>query len=317
MRNALIKLVEGKHVQICCHWDVDGVCSGAMLYHILKPYASKITTSTKGKPFLITTEDVDKDAAIIICTDISPSVELLSLTSRHIVYIDHHPNKNAKRFHFSIHRPETKSTTLLIYDTMLKGTKDPYMLFLTLLGYFGDGGDRNKIPKDLFLAAMESIPEMMQKCESQFGEGFFFEIERYVSVLNAGKRMHWSGDVPLELLKSIDNYEPLVNNIHPLAVQLQQYKLSLKDAYQQDVKIETINGIDLCIISDPRNIQGVLAARHITKERPIIVMNILNDIVIGSVRVHEELDFNAGEFVEQFNDRIKSFLGKRRPRIFS
>lgn len=306
MKEELINLVKNKKLQICGHWDTDGVASAAMLYHLLKPHCASITTITKGKPFLISPEDINEDAEAVICTDIVPSEELLSLNSK-IIYIDHHPNENSEKFHLSIHDPAAQSTTLLIYNTLLQDTKDPYLIFLALIGYFGDGGDRNNIPPKLKAAAEELIPEMLEKRESMFSS-HFLEIERHVSALNTGKRLHWSGEVPLELLKSIDCYKPFVNNFHPLAVQLQQYRAMLKEAYDQDFEVSTAGKIDYVMIKDPRNIQGVVAARYING-KPIIVMNQLQNEIIGSMRVPDNLDFDAGKFLEPFNEKIESFCG--------
>ena len=145
----------------------------------------------------------------------------------------------------------------------MNNSKDPYVLFLTLAGYFGDQGKRDKIPEPLLSNANEAIPDMMQRQESSFNQGYYLEIERHVSLLNTGKRHNWNGDIPLELLKSIDTYEPFTNNIHPLAVQLQQYRAMLKQDYNRTPEIRQVGKVDCAIITEPRNIQGVLAARLI------------------------------------------------------
>ena len=70
MREELVEVCKGKKVQICSHWDVDGVCSAALIYHLLRGTAAFVKTKTKGIPFLITQEDIDKESEVIICTDI-------------------------------------------------------------------------------------------------------------------------------------------------------------------------------------------------------------------------------------------------------
>ncbi|MBU2590044.1 MAG: hypothetical protein KKB39_04755 [Nanoarchaeota archaeon] len=307
MKEKLIGMVKGKRVQICGHWDTDGVASAALMYHIVKTFALNIETMTKGKPFLIEKEDILEDTEVVICTDIAASTELLDLPIK-IIYIDHHPNEDADKFHLTIHDPSKQSNTLLIYENFLQGTKDPYLIFLTLMGYFGDGGNREDIPPELHITANEVIPEMMEKRNSYFTDGYYLEIEKYVSALNTGKRLHWCGDIPLELLKCIDCYKPFVNNLHPLALELQGYKQILKDRYNQEVKIESTSRIDYIIIEDEYNVQGVIAARHI-KDKPIMVMNLYQEEIIGSLRVPEDSDFDAGEFLSSFNDKIEGFIG--------
>ncbi|MEK6817097.1 MAG: hypothetical protein AABY09_05760, partial [Nanoarchaeota archaeon] len=99
MLKKLLSLVEGKTVHICAHWDADGVCAAAMLYHAAKGHADYIFTSTKGKPFLIEPEDIIDDADVIICVGIKPSADLLAL-NKYILYIDNHPNGEANIFNW-------------------------------------------------------------------------------------------------------------------------------------------------------------------------------------------------------------------------
>ena len=304
MKDKLIQLVKGKNVQLCGHWDADGVTSAALIYHLIKPYCLKLKTLTKGKPFQIEPGDIYDETEIIICTDISPS---LNLSSEKIVYIDHHPYHFADKFALTVHDERAQSTSLLIYETFFHNDNNPYYIFLALLGYFGDGGNREGIPEHVYLKAKQLIPDMMHLNITSNSE--FLEIERYVSALNTGKRMHWSGDVPLELLKSLDTYEPFVNNMHPLARELEHYKILLREAYEQEFYIESLGNLDIIILSDKRNIQGVIAARYMTT-KPIMVINTyFKDEVIGSLRVPDTLNFDAGKFLEQFSSKLKTFVG--------
>ena len=66
----LVDHVKGKHLHIATHWDCDGVTSGAILYHLLKPHAGKITTISKGDVFQIFNKDCPAEADVIICSDI-------------------------------------------------------------------------------------------------------------------------------------------------------------------------------------------------------------------------------------------------------
>lgn len=304
MKNKLIGLVKGKNVQLCGHWDADGVTSVALIYHLIKPYCTELRTFTKGKPFQILPDDVDENSDIVICTDIVPSPEL---DPEKIVYIDHHPNPNMKNFALTVHDDKSQSTSLLIYETFFHDDNNPYYIFLALLGYFGDGGSRDNIPEHIYMKAKQLIPDMMLINITQDSE--FMEIERYVSALNTGKRLHWSGDVPLELLKSITSYEPFVNNMHPLAIELEHFKMILREAYKQNFYIESFPSMDIVILKDKRNIQGVIAARYMTT-KPIMVINTyFDDEIIGSLRVPESLNFNAGQFLEQFSDKLRTFVG--------
>lgn len=304
MEERLKEVVRGKKVQLCCHWDADGVSSGAMIYHLIRNEAD-IKTISKGKPFLIEKKDINNDTEIIICVDIQPAMDLFD---RKIVYIDHHPADFLDRCEFALYDEKARSCSLLIYEKLLKNKIDPYFIFLTLLGYFGDGGKREDIPKELLVNAQNFIPELMIKKDSFYSNNFYYEIEKYVSLLNTGKRRNWNGDIPLELLKCIDCYEPLVYNLHPLSQQLQDYKKELRVYYDQNFEIKELNNMDIVILSSDRNIQGVIAAKKM-RRRPIIVVNQLNGEVIGSMRVPDNVEFDAGKFLENFNGKIEGFLG--------
>jgi single-stranded DNA-specific DHH superfamily exonuclease len=148
----------------------------------------------------------------------------------------------------------------------------------------------------------------MEKKESFYDKGYYYEIEKYVSPLNSGKRMDWTGDVPLELLKCIDDFRPFIYNYHPLAQQLKEYRFLLRELYSEKIKIKDLGKVQYSLINSEKNIQGVLCAKNM-KDKPIIVMNRRNDKIIASMRVPDELDFDAGKFLEKFNQQIPSFIG--------
>ncbi|MBI4448157.1 DHH family phosphoesterase [Candidatus Woesearchaeota archaeon] len=297
-----------KRVTLCTHWDTDGVTSAALIYHLIKNDAKQVNTVTKGKKFLIEPEDVKQETDVIICTDIQPSKNLKDLKKK-IVYIDHHPTTE-KGFDLTIYDETAQSTTLVVFEKIMGNTtKNPYYLFLTLLGFFGDGGDRENIPAELHVLSNQLIPELMQKRDSFYNnKGYYYEIERYVSLLNLGKRVFWSGDIPLELLKSLESYEPIIYNLHPLTQELYKYKSEMREIYEQEIELKELSGINYCIISNERNVQGVLAAKHIN-DKPIMVLNEKEGEIIGSFRVPEASDFDAGEFLNKFNNKINGFLG--------
>ncbi|MFH1972700.1 MAG: DHH family phosphoesterase [archaeon] len=303
MEEKLKEIVRNKRVKLCCHWDADGVSSGALIYHIIKDEVESITTISKGKKFIIEKEDIG-DEEVIICVDIQPG----DIFDRQIIYIDHHPSDLTKKYSFLLHDEQSQSCSLLIYQKLITDKTNPYFIFLTLLGYFGDQGKKENIPKELKINANNFIPDLMVKKQSYYDDGNYLEIEKYVSMLNTGKRKNWSGDIPLELLKCIETYEPMIYNLHPIAQQLQDYKKELRDLYSKKHEIKEINGIDIVILSSDKNIQGVIAARNI-KNKPILVVNQLNNEMIGSMRVPDNLDFNAGKFLDSFNGKLPSYLG--------
>jgi len=315
-REKLLSLVKNKKVFLATHWDADGVTSGALIYHLIKPFAAEIETLSKGETFLINNEDVKGKPDIIICTDIKPG----NIDHKKTVYIDHHPwfsdEEKGEEFLYTIFDDTIQSCSLLIWKELLFDTKNPYQLFLVLVGYFGDGGDRENIPTELqalankYLKQKTSIGEhnLMEKKKSRYKEGYYYEIEKYVSALNTGKRMHWSGDIPLELLKNISCYKPYIYNMHPLAQQLNDYRAQLRNHYDMQVKILDKGKIQYAIIESDKNIQGVICQRYL-KNKPLLVMNKRKGNIIASMRVPEELDFNAGNFLSNFNGKIPSLVG--------
>ncbi|MAG78322.1 hypothetical protein CL616_03070 [archaeon] len=300
----LKEVVEGKKVMLCCHWDADGVSSGGIIYHLIRDWVGSVITISKGKRFVIEKEDIDEDCDVVICVDIQPG----DIFDKKVVYIDHHPADFLDKCDYVLHDEKRQSCSLLIYQDLLKDKSNPYFIFLSLLGYFGDQGKRDEIPKDLYVNAMNFIPDLMVKRNSYYSEGYYLEIEKYVSALNVGKRMHWKGDVPLELLKCIDCYKPFIYNTHPLAKQLQDYKKELRNHYEKDYEVNEVNGFDVVVLQCDNNIQGVIAARNM-KGKPIIVINQKEGEMIGSMRVPDDMDFDAGKFLDSFNGKIESYIG--------
>ena len=304
-REKLVALCKGKNVHIATHWDCDGVTSGALLFHLLKPYAKRLSTVSKGDVFLIYAKDCPNDADIIICSDIQPSQEL---DPNKVIYIDHHPHEYSDSYLLSLHDDAAQSCSMLIWQELLSDTKDPYYLFLVLLGYFGDSGNKDLIPIELLLRAREHFPHLLESKQSTFNDGTYYPIELFVSLFNTGKRMHWSGRVPLELLKSINNYQDITQNRHPLVDELQRYKIELRQLYNMKIDLQSTEKFDYAIIECDKNIQGVICSRYM-KTKPIVVLNKLGDKVIASMRVPEQLDFDAGGFLSQFKAHDANMIG--------
>ncbi len=301
----LISLVKGKDISLITHWDADGVTSAAVVYHLIHDYAKSVHTSSKGDVFLVEKKDLEGNPDMIISVDIQPGPEL---DPEKTIYIDHHPHPNPELYRLSVHDPKSQSTSLLIWREIIHDTDDPYYIFLTLVGYFGDGGSRDSIPQELFDKANKLIPDLMQKRASYYNGSYYYEIERYVSLLNTGKRMHWSGDIPLEMLKNIKHHDLFINNIHPIANELESYKQELRNLYGMGVELNDLGHLQYGLIKSERNIQGVLCARFM-KDKPVLVLNRFNGNVIGSMRVPDGLDFDAGKYLSKFNDKIDSFIG--------
>ena len=313
MLKKFLELIDGKKIFLGTHWEADGIASGAIIYHLIKDKAKSIKTLSKGEVFIIEQKDVPKNTDIVICTDIHCSSDI----KQPVIYIDHHPvgddefliNKDEKQSYLmKLHNDKAKSCTLVIWENLIKETDNPYYVFLTLMGYFGDGGNHMGLPPELELKALEMFPELMEQKKSYYNGGTYVEIQKYVSALNTGKRMHWSGQVPFELLKSIDSYEPFIYYKHPLAIELQRYKYDLREYYSMALDKVDVDFLEYAIIVCDKNIQGVLCQKHMN-EKPVLIMNLRNGKIIGSMRVPEEVDFDAGSFLERFNGKIPTFIG--------
>ncbi len=302
----LLSLVAGKRVSLITHWDADGVSSGALLYHLIRAHAESVFTSSKGDVFSVGLDDIGENPDIVICTDIQPSPEL---DPRKVIYIDHHPLEEPERFLMAVHDEHCQSTSLLIWTELIPETRNPYFVFLSLLGYFGDGGRKEELPKKLLDRAMELIPDMMVERQSFYDPNkSYLEIEKHIPAINTGKRMHWSGDLPLEMLKNIHHHDLFIRCIHPIAEELNGYRSQLRSLYNMELKLVDLPKLHYGVIESKRNVQGVLCARHM-KDKPIIVLNRFNGKVIGSMRVPDHMDFDAGKFLNQFNSVVPSFLG--------
>ena len=164
-----------------------------------------------------------------------------------------------------------------------------------------------KIPAYLEAPALEKFPELMKHNPSRDG-GTYLEIERYVSLINTGKRLHWSGQVPMTLFTTIDSYMPFISNSHPLARELQNYRKMLQQFYNMPLDLTDLGHIQYAMINCTANVQGVLCARYMHK-KPIIVFNEYNNSIIASMRVPDELDFDAGAYLASFKSKIQGMVG--------
>ncbi|MEM1988920.1 MAG: DHH family phosphoesterase [Candidatus Woesearchaeota archaeon] len=309
MLKQFIETVKNKNVFIATHWDADGVSSGAIIYHFIKRYSNITGLLSKGVVFRINDEDLNDNYDLVIVSDIMPG----DLDKNKVIYIDHHPNE--ENYLIKIHDEKEQSTTLvlwknLIYPAILnneiKIEEIPYFVFLTLLGYFGDNGDEDNLPIDLYVIAKEALPNLMQWKE-YYGRSIL-EIEKYISLLNIGKRKHWDGMLPLQMLVTSTRVEDIIFELNPLVKELNNMKSELRESYKLDVELIELKNLSIGIIESDYNIQGVLCAR-LMKDKPILIINKYMDYAIGSLRVPENVDFDAGEFLRKISKELDILEG--------
>ena len=308
---SLIKAVKDKKVHIAAHWDADGVSSGAIIYHLIKDHTKSISYHSKGEVFLVENSEIDKDADLVICTDIQTARLDVPL-----LFIDHHPIESKSMLKNEllgeIHDPDSQSCSLLIYNTFLKNNlkkfdlqEIKYFLFLTLIGFFGDAGDIEDLPIDIYVLAKETIPELMKVNQ---GYRTYLEIQRYVSLFNVSKRVHWNGELAIKALIKNTDFETIIYQKDPIAKELFEYKKDLKKDYKTSVKFNDLGSFKYSIINHKKNIQGVICARYL-EDTPLLVLNTSRNKIIGSMRVPDHLEFNAGEFLENCSTKIESAHG--------
>jgi len=317
LKKQLFKLIDGKDVFLATHWDADGITSGSMIYHLIKSRAKRVRTISKGEVFLIKNEDIPKDCDIVIVTDIHPGKDI----DKPIIYVDHHPcgsdpmavdngqpddNKNIVLCSYDTSK---QSCSLVVWEAFFKDCHDPYITFLAIIGFFGDGGKNTDIPLELKKMGVESFPELVELKPNPWRPGkFMMDIENFVSAFNTGKRMHWNGQVPLELFKNIDTIEPFIYNHHPLAQELQNYRKVLSGLYKKKFQVNDFGHCHVVKLDSPHNIQGVICMRYMDS-KPIIVLNKRNGNMIGSMRVPDDLNFDCGAYLNTFTKKIPNAVG--------
>lgn len=305
--NNLINLVRDKKVDLISHWDCDGVTSGSIIYKIIKPYAKSINKKTKGEIFIVEKKDTNEESDVIICVDIPASKELLE--KKDVILIDHHPNEFIDLAKYSVYDKDKQSCSLLIFEKLLnnKLKVDNNIVFLSLLGYFGDGGSNKDIPVELQIIANELIPDMMKKNQSYYSNDYYIEIEKFVSLMNIGKRVSWSGDLPLELLCDMNDYHDLTNYKHPISRELLNEKKELNKLYNTEHKITDLGHLHLIEIECEKNIQGVICARHM-KDKPIIVINSNSRNVMASIRAPNDSKHDVGKYLNRISNKIPGII---------
>ncbi len=304
-----LETIKDKWVFIATHWDADGVSSGAMLYHLVKRFANITGTLSKGIVFKVDSSDIFSDYDYIIVSDIIPG----NLDPNKVIYIDHHPHE--KDYALKIHDDKKQSCSLLIWEKLIYPAilekvipidEIKYFVFLTLLGYFGDGGKEDDLPVELYIIAKEVLPDLMKW--NNFGNRYALEIERYVPLLNVGKRAFWDGNLPLQMLITTTSVEEIIYNIHPLAQELNKVRSEMRYKYNKEVELMEFKNLHVGIIECESNIQGVLCAR-LMQSKPILIINLYQDYAIGSMRVPDNIDFDAGAFLKQLSERLEILEG--------
>lgn len=305
VKDEFLDLVRGKKVILATHWDADGVSSGALVNHLIKDEVAQIKTISKGEVFLITPDDIADlgEYDYVICTDIKPS---LRLPHEKVIYFDHHPNENHDMFKLTIFDDTYQSCSLLIYDKLMEFEQSPIAVFCAMLGFFGDGGKIENLPTEVLVIANDLIPEYLEERQSYYNKSTYMVIQSMVSSLNVGKRKDWSGKVCLDFLMNVEH--PKMFSVIPEYDKIKKYKEELRVLYNQPVDIKKYNNVDLVMLESPYNIQGVICARHMTHD-PIMSINKRGDWHVGSMRVPDAHDLDAGVFLEHISDNIKTFEG--------
>lgn len=300
-------LVTGKKVSLVSHWDCDGVTSGAIIYRLIKPFAENISIKTKGEVFMVDEKDVDSDSDITICIDVPASKNLLE--KKDVILIDHHPNEFTNLAKYAVYDKDKQSCSLLIFEKILydKFKVDSFSVFLSLLGYFGDNGSNKNIPVELQIIASELIPDMMKRNKSYYSNDYYLEIEKFVSLMNIGKRVEWSGDMPLKMLCSMKDYHELTNYTHPIARNLIDEKKELNKLYNLERNVNDLGHIHLIEINCEKNIQGVICARFM-KDKPIIVINKNKRNIMASIRAPEHTEHDVGEYLNRISVNIPGII---------
>ena len=146
----------------------------------------------------------------------------------------------------------------------------------------------------------------------RFGPGAADEDVRKILVRAVAESTDWEVRSTtlkaLAALASPEDHDLFVKRIHPIAEELEHYRKELGRLYRMDIERVELKDIDYAVIKSNRNVQGVLCARHM-QGRPILILNRFNGNVIGSMRVPDDREFDAGRFLNQFNGMIPTFLG--------
>jgi len=301
----LKKFVKNKVVTIAGHYDCDGLTSAALIYHTIKTWARKVNFVSKGLPYSVMTEDLPKGTEKIICTDIKPNKELPPSKT---FYIDHHLNPDYWQVKHAIYDENAQSCADLIFQELLSNTKDPYLVFLSLLGYFGDCGKKENIPQALLGKAKELIPEMLKENVNQSDNSKYLEIQKYVSGINIGKRMLWNADLILTMLCETNNLNDFLNQKHPYHERINQLKKELKRFKKHKLTPKRGSQIDFSVIKSEHNLQGLLASSNLDNN-PLLVLNNKDGTMIGSLRVPDQLDFDANKYIQELKKNMKDITG--------
>ena len=172
------------------------------------------------------------------------------------------------------------------------------MVFLALLGYYGDSGKTENITPHLLSKAQKLIPEMLEK-----GNRTYCEIQKYVSYANVGMRMQWNANFILEMLCETNSLKDFLAKKHSAHKKIEALKKELRELKNFPVNIMHGRLVDYAVINCQVNIQGMLAAQN-TKDRPLLVLNRHNGMAVGSLRVPQNINFDAGKYLQNLTPKI-------------
>lgn len=293
-------LCKNKIIAIGCHYDADGVSSGALLFNLLKKFETKeILTVSSDEKFIISKNQFEKEADIYIITDINPAEDI---PSKKLIYLDHHPLQTQMdgEIMWNLSDESQTSASILIFKSFLLWTlEDLYdyemETFFMLTGFTGDMGDPiNNLDTNLYDSIENYFPYLLKF--SEFNGKINLFIEKFRSYFNLGKRFGWDGNLILEDLKNFDNYK----GIERFFLYDDKYvviKEELKNLYSKDYNlVETENIIFTKIdVNEHYNIVGVIASRiNSDTKKTAIAIQKKNGVYKGSMR-STKIDCN--EFV--------------------
>jgi len=296
----LKKKCKNKIVAIGCHYDADGVSSGALLFNLLKKFeTNEILTISSDEKFIISKNQFKKDADIYIITDINPAEDI---PAEKLIYLDHHPLQTELdgEIMWNLSDESSTSASILIFKSFLLWTlEDLYdyemETFFMLTGYTGDMGDAiNNLDTNLYDSIQNYFPYLLKY--SEFNGKISLYIEKFRSYFNLGKRSGWNGNLILDDLKRFFNYKSLENyffNDDKYVI----IKEELKELYSKKYDlIETENIVFTQVdVNEHYNIVGVIASRinNDTKKTAIAIQE-KNGVFKGSMR---STDIDCNEFI--------------------
>lgn len=293
----LKNICKNKIVAIGCHYDADGVSSGALLYNLIKKLNPKeIIFTSSDEKFTISKKQFQKNADIYIITDINPGDDI---PSNKLIYIDHHPlqTKLDGEIMWNLSDESQKSASILLFKSfLLWAHEDLYdyemETFFMLTGYIGDMGDPIYDLDDILYDSIQNVlPYLLEYTE--YNSKISLYLEKFRSYFNLGKRSGWDGNLILNDLIKFENYKTLKNyffNDDKFVI----IREELKELYSKEYNTIDSNKIIFAQLNvdEYYNIVGVIASRLANNNnKTAIAIQKKNGVYKGSMR-SDEIDCN-------------------------